>query len=173
MNLCEAVALKTKCLSRKIGAVLVKNNRVVSTGYNSPPVGTPPCNERISHDHAFCLKIKHVKGEKYFYKYRNGLIDKDVCPRKILGFKSGTGLEYCPAIHAEKNCILSASLNGIKTKGAKMYLNTKITPCSQCLGAIINAGIEEVIIKEFKKYDVTNSFLINNSSIIIREANSK
>ena len=76
---------------RKIGAVIVKNKRIVTTGYNGAPAGIKTCVER---------------GE---------------CLRKKLGIASGTKHEICYAIHAEQNAIIQAAKLGISIDGATLY----------------------------------------------------
>lgn len=160
LDICGKVAENSKCLSRQIGAVLVRDKVIIATGYNGPPRGVPPCNIRHSHD-PYLIGKYMSKGIENFNEY--------MCPRRILGFESGTGLEWCVSIHAEKNCILSAARLGIETKGATLYANMKISPCSQCFGAMINAGIKEVVLLENILYDDSVKWLSqSNSDITIR-----
>lgn len=114
------VAVNSKCASRQVGAVIVKRNRVVSTGYNGPPSGILPCWQ--------------AKGLK-----------PGVCPRKVGGYNSGEGLEHCPATHAEVNAIVTAARMGVSVELGKMYVAGAPLPCKSCAGAIINAGLVEVI----------------------------
>ena len=76
---------------RKIGCVIVKNKRIVTTGYNGAPAGIKTCVER---------------GE---------------CLRKKLGIASGTKHELCYAIHAEQNAIIQAAKLGVSIEGATLY----------------------------------------------------
>ena len=76
---------------RKIGAVIVKDKRVMTTGYNGAPAGVRTCVER---------------GE---------------CLRKKLGIPSGTRHEMCYAVHAEQNAIIQAAKLGIEINGATLY----------------------------------------------------
>lgn len=74
------------------------------------------------------------------------------CRRK--GSLPGENLDKCPAAHAETNCIYNCAREGIKTRGATMYCSHK--PCLQCAGAIIQAGIVEVIY--FEDYPSEGTF---------------
>ena len=132
-SICNVVGSNSKCLSRQIGAVLVKDKVIICTGYNGPPRGIPHC-------------------------------EGDICPRRKLGFKSGEGLEKCPAAHAERNAIIQAARLGIKVKDSVLYLNTSI-PCKDCLIEIINAGIIEVVCTEDKLYDELSEFLIKKITL--------
>ncbi len=76
---------------RSIGAVIVKDKRVMTTGYNGAPAGLLTCKER------------------------------GVCLRDQMNIASGTRAEVCYAIHAEQNAILQAAKLGISIDGATLY----------------------------------------------------
>lgn len=158
---CVSVSKGTKCLSRQIGTVLVKDNSIISTGYNGPPRGVPHCDVRHQYDNRLLAAYKKL--DPYFNK--NIKVTK--CPRQILGFKSGEGLEWCVAGHAEENSILNAARYGIKTKGATLYMNCGI-PCSKCLIKIINSGIVEIIVTKFQYYDISSEYLLRQSNLNVR-----
>ena len=130
------VSGNSKCMSRKVGAVLTRNNAIISTGYNGPPRGIPKCRGSI-------------------------------CPRQVVGFKSGEGLHLCPATHAEANSIAQAAMNGVSTSGASMYLTCGV-PCKNCLALIINAGIAEVVCTSEEYYDNLSEYILENSDLIVR-----
>jgi dCMP deaminase len=116
----------SKCLSRKIGSVLVKNNHIITSGYNGPAKGVEHCDTR---------------NDKGGY---TGVYQSDICPRKRMGFKSGEGMEHCPAVHAEANAIVQAALMGVSADGSTLYCWCP-TPCSDCAKEIINAGVKRVV----------------------------
>jgi len=93
MELAEVISSWASCYQqdRKIGAVIVKNKRIVTTGYNGAPAGIKTCVER---------------GE---------------CLRKKMGIASGTKHEICYAIHAEQNAIIQAARLGSSIEGATLY----------------------------------------------------
>lgn len=93
MEMVKVIAGWSSCYqhNRKIGAVIVKNKRILTTGYNGAPSGYPSCVER---------------GE---------------CLRRIKGIPSGTKHEYCYAIHAEQNAIVQAAKLGVSIDGATLY----------------------------------------------------
>ena len=163
MEISEVVSRKTKCLSRRIGAVIVRDKSIVSTGYNGPPRGVPHCSERYSIDKDLEDAIK----EKY--KGQVILLDelKLKCPRQSLGFKSGEGLEWCIAGHAERNAIVNAARLGISVKDTIMYMNCGI-PCTPCLVEIINAGICELRVTKLTYYDKSSKYLVEQSGLIIK-----
>ena len=93
MELCELVATWTSCAreNRAVGAIITKNKRILTTGYNGAPSGIKTCVER---------------GE---------------CLRKKCGIESGTRAELCYAIHAEQNAIIQAAKLGVSIEGATLY----------------------------------------------------
>jgi len=157
-NVCRQVARNSKCLSRRIGAVLVWDKGIISTGYNGPPRGVPRCDMRWKIDKEFSDKYKdRAKGKEL----------EGVCPRYAIGFESGTGLEICPAGHAERNAIINAARKGIATKGTILYMTCGI-PCTPCLVEIINAGVKEIVVTSLRIYDETAMYLLNQSNLGVR-----
>lgn len=155
-NICKEVAKNSKCLSRRIGAILVRDKSIVSTGYNGPPRNVPHCN------------IRHLLDENLSkYEWEEGNSPLKRCPRQILGYKSGEGLDICIAGHAERNCLINAARGGIKTKGTTMYMTCSV-PCKDCLIEIINAGIKEIVFTEWKYYDKESPFLLSRDLIKAR-----
>lgn len=158
-NLACEVATYSSCHSRKIGAVLVRDKSVISTGYNGPPRGVPPCDRRWELDAAF--------KEKYHDEYMKAKQVEGICPRRVIGFKSGYGLDICPAGHAERNALINAARFGIETKGTTLYMTCGI-PCTPCLVEIINAGVDEIVVTGIDIYDSSAEYLLNNSDLKIR-----
>lgn len=157
-NVAVEVARNSKCLSRRIGAVLVRDKSIIGTGYNGPPRGVPHCGVRHQYDFELMKAYARV-----------GVSSEEVkeCPRKILGFKSGEGLEWCIAGHAERNALINSARAGISTNGAKLYLTCGV-PCTPCMVEIINAGISEVILTSFGLYDMSSKYLMDNCDIRFR-----
>ena len=93
MDLCKSIANWSSCYqtNRKVGAIIVKNKRILTTGYNGAPAGLKSCVER---------------GE---------------CLRRIQNIPSGTRQELCYAIHAEQNAIIQAAKLGVSIEGATLY----------------------------------------------------
>lgn len=138
-RICRAVASKSPCLSRQIGAILVKENVVVATGYNGPPRGYPHCKP----------------------------VDHGLCPRKAKGYASGEGLLECPAVHAEVNCIISAARIGTSVSGSTLYMNC-IIPCKDCMSLLINAGVREVVVEDIIAYHEMSLPMAESANIKIR-----
>ena len=93
MEMAQVIATWASCYqqNRKIGAVIVKGKRIMTTGYNGAPTGVTTCIER---------------GE---------------CLRRKLNIPSGTRQEVCYAIHAEQNAIIQAARLGVSIEGATLY----------------------------------------------------
>jgi dCMP deaminase len=163
LGICKEVGKNTKCMSRQIGAILVIDNSIVATGYNGPPRGIPHCNTRAQIDHEFCKELIKRSGlcnyeaERYLEK----------CPRQLMKFKSGEGLEWCVAGHAERNCLINAARTGVCTRNTTMYMDCGI-PCTPCMVEIINAGVKEIVVTKFEFYDKSSEFLLRNSNLCFR-----
>jgi dCMP deaminase len=92
--------------------------------------------------------------------------DAGYCPRRKLGIPSGQGIELCPAQHGEENAIHSAARVGISTEGATMYCYCGV-PCQRCAGAIINAGIKEVVCLNGDVYDGMCLRLFEDAGVVV------
>ena len=169
-NMCVTVEKNSKCLSRKIGSVLVRDNSIISTGYNGPPRGVRPCDERWLIDNKLRERAgftMDIKSSEFRNIYLTKLRGK--CPRYIseMGFKSGQGLEWCVASHSEVSTLINAARNGIGTKDTKLFMTCGI-PCSKCLSTIINAGVEEIIVTKITYYDESSEYLLKDSGLKFR-----
>ena len=91
MELTETVGGWASCHRRKVGAIIVKDKRVIATGYNGAPAGIQSCIER---------------GE---------------CLREKMNIPSGTRAELCYGVHAEQNAIIQAARSGTNVEGATLY----------------------------------------------------
>lgn len=156
-NLCNTVSNNSPCFSRKIGAILVRDNIVVATGYNGPPRGVPHCGSpRLAKDEKIASALKGME--------RKAML---TCPRRVLGYASGAHLEMCTATHAEVNCIINAARLGVVVKDTTMYMNC-IVSCRECLKVIINSGVKELVVDSFDYYDDGSRFLLENSALRVR-----
>lgn len=154
-DICNVVAGNSKCLSRKIGAVLVKENTIIGTGYNGPPRGILTCDQRFLID-----PILAEEAEKHGLDPKE-CAEKKICPRRLLGYKSGEGLEWCVAGHGERNALINSARMGISTKDCTLYMNCGI-PCSDCLVEIINSGVSEIVVVGLDFYDKSSKYLMDN-----------
>jgi len=163
LRLAREVSKNSKCLSRKIGAVLVKDKAIISTGYNGAPRGAKNCDERqfkfyneLEGGFAKHKKLPHPD----FYPTK--------CPRRYFGYKSGEGLHLCQAGHAERNALIQAGRSGVSTLGTTLYCYCGQV-CKDCAIEIINAGVKELVFLEGKVYDNYSETLLQESDIIVRQ----
>lgn len=114
LGLAVAVAARAACVGQKVGAVIVRGERVVSTGYNGAPEGWGNCS------------------------------DRDVCGRcdNREAFGSGNGYDKCICVHAEMNAITAAARHGVALDGATVYVTHQ--PCITCAKELVQAGVSRV-----------------------------
>ena len=158
LDIAKEVSKNSKCLSRKIGAILVKEKAIISTGYNGPARGMKHCNERPVQ---FYQKLDNKKEINYSLDH---LAHIKICPRKFLDYESGEGLHLCQAGHAERNALIQAARNGISTLGTTLYCACPI-PCKDCMIEIINAGVSRLVYLKGKNYDDYSKILLEESDI--------
>ena len=146
LDLADVVSKRGTCLRKRYGAVIVKNDEVISTGYVGAPRGRKNCS-----DLGYCLRTKMniPRGERY---------------------------ELCRSVHAEANAIISASrdkmigatmyLSGREVATGEYVKNSN--SCSMCKRLIINAGIERVVVRDsdedYRVIDV-NEWILNDESL--------
>ena len=128
LDIAETVSERSTCLRKHYGAIIVKNDVIVATGYNGAPRGRKNC------------------------------VDLGTCIREKLAIPRGERYELCRAIHAEANAIISAPrdkmigsamfLCGLEM-GTDEYIKNS-SCCSMCKRMVINAGIEKVYIRDSK-----------------------
>ncbi len=147
LDIADTVARRGTCLRRKFGAIIVKNDEILSTGYAGAPRGRKNCS-----DLGYCLREK-------------------------LNIPRGQNYEICRSVHAEMNAIISASRRDMI--GATLYLvgrevaTGELVPnansCSMCKRLIINAGIDNVIIRntenEYTVICVDEDWVQNDDSL--------
>jgi len=167
LRLAREVSKNSKCLSRKIGAVLVRDKAVISTGYNGAPRKAKNCNERTVD---FYKNLDYHFGGKACYKVEETEID--VCPRRMFNYKSGQGLHLCQAGHAERNALIQAARSGVSTLGSTLYCYCPL-PCKECMIEIINAGVSRLVFLEGADYDGYSRVLLEESDIIIKRINGE
>ena len=150
LDIAETVLERSTCLRRQYGAIIVRNDEIISTGYNGAPRGRINCT------------------------------DAGHCARVEMNIPSGERYELCRSVHAEANAIISASrrdmlgatLYLVGRDARTRELLTDATSCSMCRRQIINAGIAKVIIRtgkdKFKIVDV-EEWVKNDDSLFWTE----
>ncbi len=128
LDIAEATLERATCLRKKWGAVIVKNDEIISTGYNGAPRGRKNCD------------------------------DLGYCVREKLNIPRGERYELCRSVHAEQNAIISAPrkdmigatlyMVGKDSKTGEYVENS--SSCSMCKRVVINSGITKVIVRDSK-----------------------
>ncbi|MEM3737516.1 MAG: dCMP deaminase family protein [Candidatus Bathyarchaeia archaeon] len=125
LNIALEVAARSTCLRRSYGAIIVRDDQIVSTGYNGSPRGTPNC------------------------------ADLGYCIRELNKIPPGERYELCRGVHAEQNAIINAARAGVSVLRGTIYISgvdaktrlilseNYLTPCRLCSRMIINAGLLE------------------------------
>lgn len=146
LDIAQTVAERSTCLRKMYGAIIVKNDSIISTGYNGAPRGRQNCS-----DLQYCMrdKLNIPRGERY---------------------------ELCRSVHAEANAIIAAPrdqmlgatlyMSCIEPDTGKLVKNT--CSCMMCKRMVINAGIKYVVVRDtkddFRVIDV-NDWIENDDSL--------
>jgi len=124
LNIAREVSKRGTCFRLKCGAIIVRDDQIISTGYVGAPRKTKDCLER-----GYCLREK-------------------------LGIPHGKQYETCRSVHAEMNCIINAARAGVSLLNGTMYIYAEkgktgervdSFPCYICKKMIINSGLERVV----------------------------
>ena len=128
LDIAQTVAERSTCLRKKYGAIIVKDDAIIATGYNGAPRGRKNCN------------------------------DLNFCMREKLNIPRGERYELCRAVHAEANAIISAPRDQmlgatlyqtcVSPEDGSIVGN--ICSCMMCKRMVINAGITKVIFRDTK-----------------------
>lgn len=124
LGIAKEVARRSTCFRRSIGAIIIRDDQIISTGYVGAPRKT-----KDSFEHGYCLrdKLKIPHGQRY---------------------------ELCRSVHAEQNAIINAARAGVSLLGGDMYIYGLIQgkdnpidafPCFICKKMIINAGLNRIV----------------------------
>ena len=135
LDIAQTVLERATCLRRVYGAIIVKNDEIISTGYNGAPRGRAHC------------------------------VDMGYCSREVMRVPRGERYELCRSVHAEANAIISASrrdmvggtiyLVGRDAQTGRLLNDA--TSCPMCRRMVINAGISRVVIRRTQtEFDVVD-----------------
>lgn len=135
LDIAQTVSERSTCLRRRFGAIIVKNDSIISTGYNGAPRGRKNCD------------------------------DLGYCYREKLGIPRGERYEMCRSVHAEANAIIAAPREQMLGSTLYMVCTSPVdgsvmpgtTSCMMCKKQAINAGIERIVVRDDKEnYRVIN-----------------
>lgn len=144
LDIAETVLARGTCLRRNFGAIIVKNDQIISTGYVGAPRGRENC------------------------------CDLGYCTREKLQIPRGERYELCRSVQAEANAIISGVPDGYAglhsvPGGREVQTGEYVqgaNPCAMCKRMIINAGIETVVIRDdkehFRVYNVHNQYILQD-----------
>ena len=147
LDIAKVVAQRSTCLRRRFGAIIVKDDQIVATGYVGAPRGAPNC------------------------------IDLGICERDKLQIAPGEKYELCRSVHAELNTIINAARAGVSVLNGIMYLYgenmdnslvKELKSCQMCRRAIINTGLEKLIVltdEGIKEYNPKDWLISDSISI--------
>jgi dCMP deaminase len=140
LDIAQTVSERSTCLRRRFGAIIVKNDSIISTGYNGAPRGRKNCD------------------------------DLGYCFREKMGIPRGERYEMCRSVHAEANAIIAApreqmlgsTLYMVCTSPEDGAVMAGTSSCMMCKKLAINAGIERIVVRD----DAENFRIINVSDWI-------
>ena len=147
LDIAESVIGRSTCIRRQFGAVIVKNDEIISTGYNGAPRGRKNCS-----DLGYCLreKLNIPRGERY---------------------------ELCRSVHAEQNAIISAARKDMigatlfmvgKDANTGEYVENS-NSCAMCKRVVINSGIKDIYVRDnkndYRHIDVEKEYIENDESL--------
>ncbi|MBQ8186303.1 MAG: dCMP deaminase family protein [Clostridia bacterium] len=147
LDIAQTVSERSTCLRKRYGAIIVKNDVIISTGYNGAPRGRKNCT------------------------------DIGRCIREELGIPSGERYELCRSVHSEANAIIAAARENMLGASLYMSCTSPIdgsiiagtNSCMMCKRMIINAGIAKVYIRDTKdvfRVISTEDWIENDDSLV-------
>ncbi|AWY10225.1 dCMP deaminase [Tegunavirus sp. BRC001] len=134
MQIAYLISQESKCVSWKVGAVIAKNGRIISTGYNGSPAGGVNCCDHAESEGWTTNQYNPIP------PHTNRTLLKGECRNLHSAWAA------INEIHAELNAILYAAKNGTSIDGATMYVT--LSPCPDCAKAIANSGIKQLVYSE-------------------------
>ena len=129
LDIAQTVSERSTCLRRRFGAIIVKNDIIIATGYNGAPRGRKNCD------------------------------DLGYCYREKLGIPRGERYEMCRSVHAEANAIIAAPREQMLGSTLYMVCTSPVdgsvmpgtSSCMMCKKLAINAGIEKLVVRDDKE----------------------
>lgn len=156
-NVAQTFAIRGTCTRAAVGAVLSRDGRILSTGYNGAPAGLPHCSHECR-----CMSVT--------------LLDENGKPTSDPELQRGAGHDFrCPAVdkgckiavHAEANAVAFAAKHGVPTDMTELH--TTMAPCYVCAQLIINAGIIRVMfVRSYR--DMSGVDLLKSANVEVVQA---
>ena len=140
MEIAEKFSTLSTCGRLKVGAVITKNNRIISTGYNGVPSGLQHCCE-IHKGIDFSIPENNEMHKHFSTQYE---------------------------LHAEQNAIVEAAKNGIALNGSILY--TTVEPCDYCRKLIAQSGIKNVFYRyKYDRNNKESDLIAEKLGLIIKQ----
>ena len=140
MEIAEKFSTLSTCGRLKVGAVITKNNRIISTGYNGVPSGLQHCCE-IHKGIDFSIPENNEKHKQFSAQYE---------------------------LHAEQNAIVEAAKNGIALNGSILY--TTVEPCDYCRKLIAQSGIKKVFYRyKYDRNNKESDLIAEKLGLVIKQ----
>lgn len=114
LNIAEEISKFSKCVSKQVGCIVVKDDRIISTGCNGTPHGAINCNSIFNKE-----RISDLQYRECHHQFSESM-----------------------ECHAEENAILNAAYYGISIKDSIFFVSMK--PCESCLKKIISLGVKDI-----------------------------
>ncbi|GAA5852385.1 hypothetical protein JCM9279_001183 [Rhodotorula babjevae] len=188
MLLASLASLRSNCMKRRVGAVLVRDKRVVSTGYNGTPRGVTNCGEGgcarcNSHGDGWALAAPSsssgssapgaADGDGAAAQGAAAAAAQAARARALAApplNRVGEALDECLCLHAEENALLEAGrerVSGGGTLGAVLYCNT--CPCLRCTVKIVQCGVREVVYSLSYSMDAASRRVMSEAGVVLRQ----
>jgi len=146
-EIAELVASRSTCVRIKVGGLLVRDNRIISMGYNGVPKGQRHCEEHFD----LIYHLDYSEKYKSFEEYLNSEIFDE--QHRIFSENN--------ELHAEANALIYAARNGVRTQDSVLYVS--YSPCMPCSKLILQAGVKEVFFNKPYDRDISGpTFLMKN-----------
>lgn len=198
LDILKIITQKSTCSFFKTGALVVKDNRIVSMGYNGTPSGFPQCNE-LQEVFEYVEKNKHELSRiyakfgisqviielrdrfSYFNRYSSSFLDyfNDKVEDSIVSIISSEegvdfyGLNFIHSryeVHAEQNAIAFSLKAGTNISGSTLY--TTLLPCMECAKLIVASGIKRVVyIEDYedKRFKETSEKFLKINGVLVEK----
>lgn len=157
ISVLDAVSLRGSCDRGRCGAVLVRDNRILGTGYVGAPSGLATCEDEGHQLVKRCIIPYSNEMERYFFDKAKTFLPEQFSTHCLR------------TVHCEVNAILNCARNGVSTLGSTLYVG--MTPCPTCAMAIIQAGIVEVVAKNLYQKSSESIEMFNKVGIKYKTLN--
>lgn len=152
IKICKVVEQRSTCWRSQVGALIVRDGRIISMGYNGPVSGIPACIQRLPLWSTMEDNLPSYSQVEPELQKQREMLEERMC--------MGAGCNR--SLHAETNAIAFAARAGVSVEGCTMYCS--MSPCINCAKVIVNSGIKEL--KYLKEYrDTSGLELLDKAGI--------